>query len=51
MKNKIITLIFIIIIIGISILVYITNSKDNNLTKVRVAEPTLTWWTVNVRRL
>ena len=46
MKNKIITLIFIIIIIGISTLVYITNSKDNNednnLTKVRVAEPTLT---------
>ena len=45
MKNKIITLIFIIILIGISILLYITNSKDNkdnNITKVRVAEPTLT---------
>lgn len=43
MKNKIITLIFIIILIGISILLYITNSKDNkdnNLTKVRVAEVT-----------
>ena len=55
MKKKIITSIFIIILIGISILLYITNSKDNNkdnnLTKVRVAEPTLTWWTVNVRRL
>lgn len=42
MKNKIITLIFIIILIGISILLYITkskdNNKDNNLTKVRVAE-------------
>ena len=46
MKKKIITSIFIIILIGISILLYITNSKDNNkdnnLTHVRVAEPTLT---------
>lgn len=44
MKNKIITLIFIIILIGISILLCITNSKDNNkdnnLTKVKVAEVT-----------
>lgn len=44
MKKKIITSIFIIILIGISILLYITNSKDNNkdnnLTKVRVAEVT-----------
>ena len=30
MKNKIITSIFIIILIGISILLYITKSKDNN---------------------
>lgn len=44
MKKKIITSIFIIILIGISILLYITKSKDNNednnLTKVRVAEVT-----------
>ena len=42
MKKKIITSIFIIIIIGISILLYLNNTKDNNkdnnLTKVRVAE-------------
>lgn len=44
MKKKIITSIFIIIIIGISILLYLNNNKDNNkdnnLTKVRVAEVT-----------
>ena len=44
MKKKIITLIFIIILIGISILLLCFNSKDNNkdndLTKVRVAEVT-----------
>ena len=44
MKKKIITSIFIIIIIGISILLYLNNTKDNNkdnnLTKVRVAEVT-----------
>ena len=42
MKKKIITLIVIIILIGISILLYLNNTKDNNkdnnLTKVRVAE-------------
>ena len=41
MKKKFITL-FIIILIGLSILLYLTNSKDNNkdnnLTKVKVAE-------------
>ena len=46
MKKKIITSIFIIILIGLSILLLCFNSKDNNednnLTKVRVAEPTLT---------
>lgn len=44
MKKKIITLIFIIILIGISILLYLTNTKDNNednnLTPVTVAEVT-----------
>ena len=42
MKKKIITLIFIIILVGISILLYIVHSKGNNnvnkLTNVRVAE-------------
>ena len=41
MKKKFITL-FIIILIGLSILLYLTNSKDNNkdnnLTKVKVAD-------------
>lgn len=44
MKKKIITSIFIIILIGLSILLLCFNSKDNNednnLTKVRVAEVT-----------
>ena len=46
MKKKIITLTIVIILIGLTILTYIINSKDNNtdndLTHVTVAEPTLT---------
>ena len=42
MKKKIITLISIIIILGLCIFLYLTytieNNKDNNLTKVKVAE-------------
>lgn len=44
MKKKIITLIIIIVLIGLSIFLYLSknndNNKDNNLTKVRVAEVT-----------
>ena len=44
MKKKIITLIIIIVLIGLGIFLYLFNSKDNNkdnnLTKVRVAEVT-----------
>ena len=46
MKKKIITLIIIIVLIGLSIFLYLFNSKDkkadNDLTHVTVAEPTLT---------
>lgn len=44
MKKKIITLIIIIVLIGLSIFLYLhntkDNNKDNNLTHVRVAEVT-----------
>ena len=46
MKKKIITFLIIIVLIGLSIFIYLFNSKDNkkedNLTSVKVAEPTLT---------
>lgn len=46
MKKKIISLIIIIGLVGLSIFLYLFNSHDdeldNNLTKVKVAEPTLT---------
>ena len=55
MKKKIITLIVVIVLIGLGIFLYLFNSKDNKandkLTKVTVAEPTLTSWTVNVKEL
>ena len=46
MKKKFIVLITIIVLIGLGIFLYLhntkDNNKDNNLTHVKVAEPTLT---------
>ena len=45
MKKKIIIFLIIIILIGLGIFLYLSNRKDNktnNLTHVKVAEPTLT---------
>ena len=46
MKKKIITLIIVIILLGLTILTYFFNSRDNNtdndLTHVTIAEPILT---------